>query len=74
MAGLFIDVEVSADAAADAALVAKLVEVCPVDIFETDSDGGLQIAQENLDECTLCDLCIEAAPAGSVEVIKLYDQ
>jgi NAD-dependent dihydropyrimidine dehydrogenase PreA subunit len=74
MAGLFIDIEVAADAAADAALVAKLVEVCPVDIFETDSSGALRIAQENLDECTLCDLCIEAAPAGSVKVIKLYDQ
>ena len=74
MAGLFIDVEVAADAAADAALVAKLVEVCPVDIFATDSDGVLQIAQENLDECTLCDLCIDAAPAGSVKVIKLYEK
>jgi NAD-dependent dihydropyrimidine dehydrogenase PreA subunit len=74
MAGLFIDVEVAADVAADAALVAKLVEVCPVDIFETGSGGALQIAQENLDECTLCDLCIEAAPAGSVKVIKLYDK
>ena len=74
MAGLFIDVQVSADAAADAALVAKLVEVCPVDIFESGSGGALQNAQENLDECTLCDLCIEAAPAGSVKVIKLYDE
>ncbi len=74
MAGLFIAVEVSADAAADAALVAKLVEVCPVDIFETDSAGALCINEENLDECTLCDLCIEAAPAGSVKVIKLYDE
>ena len=73
MAGLFIDVEVAADAAADAELVAKLVEVCPVDIFETDAAGGLKIAQENLDECTLCDLCIDATPAGSVKVIKLYE-
>jgi NAD-dependent dihydropyrimidine dehydrogenase PreA subunit len=73
MAGLFIDVEVNADAAADAVLVAKLVEVCPVDIFESDPDGSLRIAQENLDECTLCDLCVEAAPAGSVKVVKLYE-
>ncbi|MFP8878320.1 MAG: hypothetical protein AAEJ52_10765 [Myxococcota bacterium] len=73
MAGLFIDVEVAADAAADAALVAKLVEVCPVDIFESDPGGSLRIAQENLDECTLCDLCVEAAPAGSVKIVKLYE-
>ncbi len=73
MAGLFIDVEVTEAVTADAALVAKLVEVCPVDIFEIDADGALRLSQENLDECTLCDLCIQAAPAGSVKVIKLYD-
>jgi len=73
MAGLFIDVEVAADAAADAALVAKLVEVCPVDIFEQDAGGALKINSDNLDECTLCDLCVEAAPAGTVKVIKLYE-
>jgi NAD-dependent dihydropyrimidine dehydrogenase PreA subunit len=28
---------------------------------------------ENLDECVLCELCIEAAPAGTVRVKKLYD-
>ena len=73
MAGLFIDVEVSAEAAKDAAVVAKLVEVCPVDIFEQVDGGALQIAQANLDECVLCDLCIEAAPAGSVRIVKLYE-
>ena len=72
MAGLFIDVKVAADAAADAKIAAKLVEVCPVDIFEQ-ANGGLKIIEENLDECVLCDLCIEAAPPGSVEIIKLYE-
>ncbi len=28
---------------------------------------------ENLDECVLCELCLEAAPAGAVVVKKLYD-
>jgi NAD-dependent dihydropyrimidine dehydrogenase PreA subunit len=73
MAGLFIDVQVSAGAAKDAKLVAKLVEVCPVDIFEQDGDGALAIADANLDECTLCDLCVEAAPDGAVKVVKLYE-
>jgi NAD-dependent dihydropyrimidine dehydrogenase PreA subunit len=27
---------------------------------------------ENLDECVLCELCINAAPPGTVKVIKLY--
>jgi NAD-dependent dihydropyrimidine dehydrogenase PreA subunit len=28
---------------------------------------------ENLDECVLCGLCLDAAPAGAVRVLKLYD-
>jgi NAD-dependent dihydropyrimidine dehydrogenase PreA subunit len=73
MAGLFIDLKVDAAVAADAALVEKLVEVCPVGIFAKNADGGLAIVDENLDECTLCDLCIEVAPDGGVKVVKLYE-
>ena len=72
MAALFIDVQVQDAAAKDAELARKLAEACPVDIFEA-SDTGVRIVEENLDECTLCDLCIQAAPEGSVEVIKLYE-
>jgi len=73
MPGMFIDVKVDATVAADAAMAKKLVEVCPVNIFKQAADGRLQIVDENLDECTLCDLCIKATPAGTVRVIKLYD-
>ena len=72
MAGTFIDVKVSDAVAKDAELAKKLEEVCAVDIFKA-SDGGLEIVEENLDECVLCDLCIEAAPGGGVEVVKLYE-
>jgi NAD-dependent dihydropyrimidine dehydrogenase PreA subunit len=70
--GIFIDVEVSPDARADAELARKLEEACPVDIFAA-SDGGVEIARANLDECVLCELCLDAAPAGAVRVVKLYD-
>ena len=73
MPGLFIDVKVSDKAAKDAAVVAKLAEVCPVDIFEQSEGGALRIVEENLDECVLCDLCMSAAPSNSVEIIKLYE-
>jgi NAD-dependent dihydropyrimidine dehydrogenase PreA subunit len=73
MPGTFIDVQVDAAAARDAALVKKLVEVCPVDIFAAGESGGLRIVEANLDECVLCDLCIRAAPPGKVRVIKLYE-
>ena len=70
---LFIDVEVAPEAADDPAVAARLAEVCPVDIYATGEDGGLRIVQENLDECVLCRLCIDAAPPGTVTVRKLYD-
>jgi NAD-dependent dihydropyrimidine dehydrogenase PreA subunit len=70
--GVFIDVEVDDPVARDAELAKKLEEVCPVDIYRA-TDGGVEIVEENLDECVLCRLCIEAAPAGSVHVKKLYD-
>ena len=69
---LFIQVEVDAAAAKDAALVKQLVEVCPVNIFAQQADGSLQIVEKNLDECTLCELCLAPAPPGAVKVKKLY--
>ena len=73
MPGMFIDVEVDASVAKDAGLAKKLVDVCAVDIFAQAEDGSLRIVEENLDECVLCDLCIQAAPDGTVRVKKLYE-
>jgi len=74
MPGLFIDVRVDASVAKDKDLAKKLTDVCAVDIFDQNADGSLKIVEENLDECVLCDLCIQAAPEGSVRVIKLYEK
>ena len=73
MTNLFIDVDVSPEVATDPAMAAKLEEVCPVDIYAQAQDGTLRIVEENLDECVLCRLCIDAAPPGTVRVRKLYD-
>jgi NAD-dependent dihydropyrimidine dehydrogenase PreA subunit len=70
--GIFIDVEVADEIAGDAELAAKLEEVCPVDIY-ADDGGKVKVVRENLDECVLCNLCVEAAPPGGVVVKKLYD-
>ena len=74
MPGMFIDVKVDPAVARDTTLAKKLVDVCPVNIFAQAKDGTLRIVEENLDECTLCDLCIQAAPQGKVEVVKLYER
>ena len=70
--GMFIKVEVDHAAAKDAAIAKKLTEVCPVNIFAQEKTGALRIVDENLDECTLCDLCTQAFP-GKVKVLKLYE-
>ena len=69
---VFIDVEVSPEVGGDRELAKKLEEVCPVDIFAA-TEAGVEVVRENLDECVLCELCLEAAPPGGVVVKKLYD-
>jgi NAD-dependent dihydropyrimidine dehydrogenase PreA subunit len=70
--GVFINIEIDDAVAADAAYAAKLEEVCPVDIF-ADAGGRVEIVRENLDECVLCNLCVEATPSGAIDIIKLYE-
>jgi NAD-dependent dihydropyrimidine dehydrogenase PreA subunit len=71
--GIFIRVDVDESVRSDAELARKLEEACPVDIFAA-SDGRVEIVEENLDECVLCELCLDAAPPGAVRVVKRYDE
>ena len=68
---LFIRVDLDPALQQDAVLRKQLVEVCPVDIFALDGDR-LVTLDANLDECTLCDLCTDAA-GERVRVVKLYE-
>jgi NAD-dependent dihydropyrimidine dehydrogenase PreA subunit len=70
--GIFIGVVVDDSVSGDLELARRLEEACPVDIYAA-SDEGVRIVDENLDECVLCGLCLDASPPGAVEVIKLYD-
>jgi NAD-dependent dihydropyrimidine dehydrogenase PreA subunit len=72
MPGLFIDVELDDGIRGDAELARKLEEVCPVDIFAA-APTGIELREQQLDECVLCELCLEAAPPGTVRVLKLYE-
>ncbi len=72
--GLFIEVRVAPEVSSTPAVVKKLSEVCPVDIFGEREGGGLEIIEANVDECTLCELCLDVAAPGAVKVIKLYDE
>jgi NAD-dependent dihydropyrimidine dehydrogenase PreA subunit len=70
--GIFIRVDVDEAARGDAELAARLAEACPVDIYAA-RDGRVEIIEENLDECVLCGLCLDASPPGAVHVVKVYD-
>ena len=68
----FIGIEVDDAVAGDAALARRLQEACPVDIY-AGAGGRVEIVAENVDECVLCRLCLDASPDGAVRVLKLYD-
>ena len=72
MAGVFIDVEIDESIRGDAELARKLEEACPVDIYAA-REGRVEVVEENLDECVLCELCTRTAPPGTLRVVKLYD-
>jgi NAD-dependent dihydropyrimidine dehydrogenase PreA subunit len=71
---MFIRVDVKDDVVRKTpGLAAKLVEVCPVKIFAPGpQEHTVKVVDDNVDECTLCDLCTQASPDG-VHVVKLYE-
>ena len=69
--GIFIRIEADARQVT-AELSAQLAQICPVDIFES-AEGMLVIKPEREDECTLCNLCLHAAPPGALSIYKLYN-
>ena len=75
MPGMFIDVEVDAAVARRPRAGGEAGRGLPGRHLRAGGDGGtLAIVEENLDECVLCRLCIDAAPQGTVRVVKLYDE
>ncbi len=71
---MFIRIDADQSVYSNTELAKKLTDICPVDIYAQNSDGTLRIVEENLDECVLCDLCVEACPPGAIKVVKLYEQ
>jgi NAD-dependent dihydropyrimidine dehydrogenase PreA subunit len=64
---LFIEIELSSEGQK----VTTLASLCPVNIFAL-SNGITVVVAERQDECTLCELCLKAAPPGSIRIHKLY--
>ena len=68
--GVFIQISVQQDDLSPS-LSQQIAGVCPVDIFAVEDDV-LVVKPEEEDECTLCELCLKAAPAGAIRIYKTY--
>jgi NAD-dependent dihydropyrimidine dehydrogenase PreA subunit len=70
---MFIEIELTDEIKSDKEAAERLSETCPVDIYAQGDDGTLEVVDENVDECVLCRLCLDATPEGAVTVRRLYD-
>jgi ferredoxin-like protein FixX len=68
--GTFIEISVN-DRDYAPELRNKLAAVCPVDIYAVEN-GRIAVRPEQEDECTLCELCLDVAPAGTLIIRKTY--
>ena len=68
----FIQVVITEEKCTGISACGKCVQVCPVNIFAAEEDRPLVI-EENQDECTLCDLCLEECTPDAVVLRKLYE-
>jgi NAD-dependent dihydropyrimidine dehydrogenase PreA subunit len=68
----FIRVAIAEDRCTGISACGRCVQVCPVNIFAAEGDRP-RIVEENQDECTLCDLCLEECRPDAVVLRKLYE-
>ena len=68
--GTFIRIDVD-NAHVTPSLARALVGLCRVDILALEGER-LAVRPDEEDECTLCELCLKAAPAGAIVIHKLY--
>jgi ferredoxin len=76
---VFIDIKIEYSRCLGVSGCGKCIQVCPVNIFtdtdeanHADSDLPL-LVDRNIDECTLCDLCIQNCEPDVIRITKLYE-
>jgi ferredoxin len=70
--GVFIKVEINSGECVGIDDCGQCIRVCPVNIFIKNDDMPVAV-EENEDECTLCELCIEACRPRAVIIHRLYE-
>jgi len=69
--GVFIRVTIDPEKCVGPEKSGACVAICPVNIFEARGDW-VAVQEENEDECTLCNLCIDKCPTSAFSIRKLY--
>jgi NAD-dependent dihydropyrimidine dehydrogenase PreA subunit len=70
---LFIRLEIDPTVCVGIQECGKCIQVCPVNIFSAHGDYP-KIVEENEDECTLCDLCLQACKPNAITIHRLYEE
>ena len=69
----FIRVEIDINGCIGIDKCGKCVRVCPVNIFEAEGEQPV-IVEQNQDECTLCNLCLDECTPDAIVIVKLYEE
>jgi ferredoxin len=69
----FIDVSIDCKKCVGIKECGQCVRVCPVNIFEDKTDWPVVVV-ENVDECTLCNLCLNKCTPNAIVISKLYER
>jgi len=69
----FIKLGIDLDRCSGIEKCGECIRVCPVNIFASDGDYPKAV-EANEDECTLCDLCIQACEVNAITIRKLYEE
>ena len=72
MMGMFIRVEIDDKKCLGLEKSGECIRICPVNIFEA-KGGRVVVKEENEDECTLCNLCIDKCQSCAISIKKLYE-
>ena len=68
----FISVDIDLTACIGINQCGNCVGVCPVGIFQKGDDRP-SLVQKQMDECILCDLCLQVCDPGAIVIEKLYE-
>jgi NAD-dependent dihydropyrimidine dehydrogenase PreA subunit len=70
--GEFIKVEIDSIKCSGISGCGQCITVCSVNVFQRKA-SKLVLIEDNEDECTLCNLCLEVCAPGAIAIHKLYE-